>query len=722
MASVYLATDEKLGRSVAIKILHAHMENNPELRQRFNHEAQAISGLDHPNIVKIYDFSGVESSKLWFVTEIIKGANLADVLAKSKGKIIHPIIAACIVRESCKALSHAHSFGIVHRDIKPENIMITYDGILKLMDFGIAKIQQRGAVTVTGTFMGSPSYMSPEQVRGRNIDHRCDLYSLSVLFYELVTGRLPFMGNSTHDVIVKIMEGQFTPPIIFCTKLSETLNQLICSGLSRNPDARPSSALEMEKFIQSFLLAQNFDESHVELQRYFKNPEVYEEKFLTPKFNQQHSPESVRNHNESAISRPHTKNQPRPEQGTFVLAQHEAFLRQSKVNPQNPLKIVEQMAERGLRRDRMIPPLAVPIPQKRISAYSAARPAHAPAPIIFNIGHAQLPQNPKNLPQRAAHPRYTFPRVPKRIRPKKVEVYAINPPRSSILGFIVFLIFMGILAGILFEIFRSMPDTKFDIKNRTWPKHEKKIPVSHEPRIPEHKITKAKEEPAEVEELPKPEVTKPLEKPLHSSSPKVKIFEPKTTATPEKKVEKKPEVKKPDVKEKVLEPKKAIEPKIDGFFGVSSQPASEIYWHGKKIGTTVDTGLGSGWIKFPSGAHKIELMRSGYETRSLDIMIKPQGRLVIPQVTLTQSAKQKFNLTISTNKIPVTISISAANKKERISSTTNQRTFSLDAGSYDVTVEHHGDKQTRNINLSGQNTQVTFNVNFKDSPAKGESP
>ncbi len=722
MATVYLATDEKLGRSVAIKILHAHMENNPELRQRFNHEAQAISGLDHPNIVKIYDFSGAESSKLWFVTEIVKGANLADVLAKSPNKVLHPIVAACIVRESCKALAHAHSFGIVHRDIKPENIMVTYDGILKLMDFGIAKIQQRGAVTVTGTFMGSPSYMSPEQIRGRNIDHRCDIYSLSVLFYELVTGRLPFIGHSTHDVIVKIMEGQLTPPVVFNPRLSETLNQLICSGLARNPDARPSSALEMEKFIQNFLMAQNFDESHVELQRYFKNPEVYVEKFLTPNFSPGNLPDTVRRHNENALNHPQIPKTARLDPMTMVLAQREAVFRRSKIKAPNPVQIAEQMAERGIRRDRVIPPIAVPIPVRRAPSIAPRIPMRAqplPVPVIVNIGHQQLPA-PRQVAPLPPKPRYSFPRVPKRIRQNRVEVYSYHSDRSSVFGFAAFVVFLIVFAGIIFEIFKNYSDRKNEIKNlHSNAKHERKIPQEHSVKELKPKESLEHENP-DVEEKISAQV--PAEKPVRSAVVKPKMSDYKPVIIDSKKVDKKPEPKilddKSDQKSDqrpTMATKKPVELKGDAFFGISSQPASEIFWRGKKLGTTIDSGLGSGWIKLPIGTHKIELIRAGYESRTVEVVLKPHAHLVIPQVTLTQSTKIKFSLTVISNKFPAIVTVSSGGKKERATLTSSQKTFSLDSGSYDVAVEYRGDKQARTINLSGQNTQVTFNAIFKDA-------
>lgn len=275
MAYVYVAKDEKLGRKVAVKVLHEHMHKNPELRKRFQMEAQAISALEHPNIVKIYDFSGTQSDRLWIVTEVIRGKNLAQHAQATGRGWLHPILSACIVREICKALDKAHHEGIIHRDIKPENIMITNEGRVKLMDFGIAKDLGKSNMTVEGTFMGSPSYMSPEQIRGRDVDLRSDLYSLAILFYEIVTGRLPFSGQTTHEVILKILDGEFTHPRYIVPTLPPLLNEMIIKGMNRSAEARFQSAREMGREIDLFLGSLAFDESHVELERYFKDPHAY---------------------------------------------------------------------------------------------------------------------------------------------------------------------------------------------------------------------------------------------------------------------------------------------------------------------------------------------------------------------------------------------------------------------------------------------------------------
>lgn len=278
MAYVYLALDEKLGRKVAIKVLHEHMEKNADIRKRFQLEAEAVSRLEHPNIVKIYDFSGNESPRLWIVTEVIRGKNLAQYAEKGPGRVLHPIVASCIVREILKALTRAHDLGIIHRDIKPENVMITVDGRVKLMDFGIAKDLGRSNVTQTGTFMGSPSYMAPEQIRGKDIDQRSDLYSLSVLFYEIVTGRLPFIGQTTHDVVMRIIEGSFTEPRFIMPTLADLLNEVIVKGMAKNQVDRHNSAREYGTVIDQYLGSVGFHESHIELERYFEDKKTFEER------------------------------------------------------------------------------------------------------------------------------------------------------------------------------------------------------------------------------------------------------------------------------------------------------------------------------------------------------------------------------------------------------------------------------------------------------------
>ena len=278
MAVVHLAVDEKLGRDVAVKILKERFESHNEIRARFQHEARVISAFDHQNILKIFDFSGEDSRQLWIVTELIHGRNVAQILETTPSGWLHPVIAASITREICGALSTAHEQGIVHRDVKPENVMITHQGRVKLMDFGIAKIQRVTSMTQTGMFMGSPSYMSPEQIRGRDIDHRSDVYSLGVLLYELLTGRLPFTGSSTADIAMRILSGEFTHPRYIMSGLPDELNQCVVSCMHLNAEERPQSIEQVGIVLDRFLESLSLDRSAEELERCFRDPLAYGER------------------------------------------------------------------------------------------------------------------------------------------------------------------------------------------------------------------------------------------------------------------------------------------------------------------------------------------------------------------------------------------------------------------------------------------------------------
>lgn len=275
MAVIHVAVDEKLGRDVAIKILKERYENHEEIRVRFQHEARAISAFDHPNILKIFDFSGEESKQLWIVTELIHGRNLAQILETTPNGWLHPVIAASIVREICRALQTAHEHGVVHRDVKPENVMITHHGGVKLMDFGIAKIQRITSMTQTGMFMGSPSYMSPEQIRGKDIDHRSDVYSLGVLFYELVTGKLPYTGSSTADIAMKILGGGFPHPRFVMAGIPSEIDQCIVRCMELQPENRPQSIEEIGTLLDQLLQSLGLESSLQELERCFKDPKAY---------------------------------------------------------------------------------------------------------------------------------------------------------------------------------------------------------------------------------------------------------------------------------------------------------------------------------------------------------------------------------------------------------------------------------------------------------------
>jgi eukaryotic-like serine/threonine-protein kinase len=270
MAVVYRGIDINLNREVAVKVLHAHLAEDEESRQRFQREAHAVAKLRHDNIIEIYDYSGIESDESFIVTEFIHGRTLKEFL--SRHPISHPEIAAMIIVEVCNALAHAHSLGIIHRDVKPENIMIRDDGRVKLTDFGIAQVIDVQRLTVTGQLLGSPAYMAPELVEGKRLDYRADVYSAGILLYQLATSELPFKGKNPHEVLKRISEGRYMDPEVANPTVGSKLSRVIRKALAHDPDNRyrDIAALRVELF--DFLGDVGIKDPRDELRAYFASP------------------------------------------------------------------------------------------------------------------------------------------------------------------------------------------------------------------------------------------------------------------------------------------------------------------------------------------------------------------------------------------------------------------------------------------------------------------
>src|SRR5215470_11881151 len=202
MGVVYKAKDPTIGRIVALKTMRLDTQgiDSGELLRRFQNEARAAGLLNHPNIVTIYD-AGEQNGMFYIAMEFIQGTTLQEVLEERH--VLPAEEALQISREVCKALDYAHAHGIIHRDVKPANIMITAQGAVKIMDFGIAKTG--GNMTSTGHVLGTPNYMSPEQVKGRQLDGRSDVFSYGVVLYEMLTGEKPFVGQNVTTIIYKIV-------------------------------------------------------------------------------------------------------------------------------------------------------------------------------------------------------------------------------------------------------------------------------------------------------------------------------------------------------------------------------------------------------------------------------------------------------------------------------------------------------------------------------------
>jgi serine/threonine-protein kinase len=274
MAVVYKAHDETLKREVAVKVLHAHLLEETESKTRLEREAQAVAKLHHDNIVQIFDYSGDGSAASYIVTEFIEGQTLKQFMTGRKPPA--PEVAALVAIEVGGALVHAHSLGIIHRDVKPENVMVRKDGILKLMDFGVAQIMDLERMTVTGQLLGSPAYMAPEILEGKSLDVRTDVFSVGIMLYQLSTGALPFSGRNPHEVLKRIAEGKFADPRTINRQVADRLAKIIARALARKPDDRYASVGDLLADLTAFVRDAGLDSQREELRAYFCDPAGYE--------------------------------------------------------------------------------------------------------------------------------------------------------------------------------------------------------------------------------------------------------------------------------------------------------------------------------------------------------------------------------------------------------------------------------------------------------------
>jgi beta-lactam-binding protein with PASTA domain len=252
MAEVFVARDSMLDRLVALKLMHPEFARNEAFIERFRREAQAAASLNDPRIVAIYDW-GSDAGTYFIVMEYVEGNTLAEII-KASGPL--PISkAAKIAIDVLGGLHLAHLKGIVHRDVKPANIAITVGGQIKVMDFGIARAAHDGAMTVTQTGMviGTASYFSPEQAQGKPVDARSDIYSVGIVLYEMLTGVVPFRGESPVAVAYKHVTEDPAPPRSLAEDIPAALEAVVMKAISKNPDNRYQTALEMCRDLERVL-------------------------------------------------------------------------------------------------------------------------------------------------------------------------------------------------------------------------------------------------------------------------------------------------------------------------------------------------------------------------------------------------------------------------------------------------------------------------------------
>jgi eukaryotic-like serine/threonine-protein kinase len=249
MAEVFEGRDRLLARRVAIKVLQAQFARDPSFLIRFKREAQAAASLSHPNIVGVYD-TGTEDGTHFIVMEYVDGRTLKEVI-RAEGPL-YPERAAEICADVCLALSAAHARGLIHRDIKPGNVMLTPEGKVKVMDFGIARATTSETITQTAAVVGTAQYISPEQAQGQTVDYRSDLYSLGCCLYEMLTGTVPFTGATPVAIAYRHVREDPTPPRQLNPDVPAPLEAICLKAMAKLPDNRYQTAAEFQDDLERF--------------------------------------------------------------------------------------------------------------------------------------------------------------------------------------------------------------------------------------------------------------------------------------------------------------------------------------------------------------------------------------------------------------------------------------------------------------------------------------
>src|SRR5438552_5584703 len=239
MATVYLGTDTRLERTVALKIMHAELANDEDFVRRFVGEARSVAQLSHPNVVTVYD-QGADGKIRYLAMEYVRGRTLRDLL-NSRGRL-SPQEALDIMAGVLAGLAAAHDAGIAHRDVKPENVLLADSGVVKVADFGLARLLAGVRQTKTGMIIGTAAYLAPKQVAGAASDARSDVYAAGVMLFELLTGRQPHTGDTPLAVAYKHVNDVVPPPSAVVPGLPPALDTLVALATSRDPELRPGDA------------------------------------------------------------------------------------------------------------------------------------------------------------------------------------------------------------------------------------------------------------------------------------------------------------------------------------------------------------------------------------------------------------------------------------------------------------------------------------------------
>jgi serine/threonine-protein kinase len=251
MGAVYRAINEKIGRAVAVKLLHQSLRGEVVSVSRFFTEARAVNTIRHPNVVEVYDFSG-EGEDVYMVLELLRGQDLRTLLGNQPNGFLPSIRTVRILEQVCGALQATHARKIVHRDLKPENVFLTtregQPDFVKLLDFGVAKLERpEGKLTREGIALGTPEYMAPEQARAIHVDGRTDVYAVGCIAFEMLTGRTVFHGASPGDIMIKQVREVPVPPRSLNSEIPPALEAVVLRCLAKQPKDRPQSAMELAR-------------------------------------------------------------------------------------------------------------------------------------------------------------------------------------------------------------------------------------------------------------------------------------------------------------------------------------------------------------------------------------------------------------------------------------------------------------------------------------------
>lgn len=255
MGAVFLAKQDTIDQTIAVKVLLAEAAKSPEIVERFRREAHVISMLTHPNIIRVFIFGRTQNGLLYLAMEYVKGRELRQDM---RGQPLDELLAIRIMKQACSALAEAHDLGIIHRDLKPDNILLTEfrgdKNFVKILDFGIAKLKEpdggpnAAKLTQAGIVYGTPEYLSPEQAQALELDHRTDIYSLGVMLYEMMTGQVPFNADSPVKILTKhVFEQPRRPNEIAHGRIAPTMENIIMKAMAKKPEGRFDTAMDMFK-------------------------------------------------------------------------------------------------------------------------------------------------------------------------------------------------------------------------------------------------------------------------------------------------------------------------------------------------------------------------------------------------------------------------------------------------------------------------------------------